>query len=78
MGDTNDAIETGIADLLAAREPKEFRAWQAEKVTLLVSAAFLLPLALVLFGLVLRVGGGAWLKRKVEDLAANASRRQGR
>jgi hypothetical protein len=78
MGDTNDAIATGIDDLLKAREPSEFKAWQAEKVTLAVSAAFLLPLGFVLLGLVLRLVGGAWLKPRLEDLAAHLSRRQRR
>lgn len=79
MGATNETIASGIDDLLTARAPQEFRACQTEKVTLVVAAAFLLPAALVLFALVVRLTiGRAWVERKLGDLAADVSRRRPR
>jgi hypothetical protein len=77
MGASNDDIAEGIEDLLAAREPGAFSAWQADKVTLLIAAAFQLPLALVLLGLVLRLTvGRAWSEQRLAGLAADLSRRR--
>lgn len=75
MGDTNQSIKSGIDDLLESREPKELRAWHAEKVPLLVAAAFQLPLAIILFSLVLRLTiFRDWNEQKGEEFAARMSR----
>lgn len=77
MGASNEDIAQGIQELLAAGEPGEYGAWQAEKVTLLVAAAFQLPMAFVLLGLVLRLTVGRfWTAEELQARAAKLSRRR--
>ena len=52
--DSNDSIESGISNLLASATPADFEARQAERVPLIVFAAFQIPLGIILFAGLLR------------------------
>ena len=55
LGRSHQEIAEGITDLVRAKVPATFRAWQGEKVPLLVGAAFLIPMALLLALALLRL-----------------------
>jgi len=55
MGQSNPALASGIQELLAAESPREFHAWMAEKVPLLVGTIFLAPAVLLVLALLLRI-----------------------
>jgi hypothetical protein len=77
MGLSNMELSTGIEGLLSADSPEQFHGWQAEKLPLLVATTFLLPAALLLFAVLLRVTvGRAWVEQRVADLEREASRRE--
>jgi hypothetical protein len=76
MGQSNDTLAGGIRDLLDGGAPREFHGWQGEKVALLAAAAFLLPAALILIALLVRiVVGRERVEARVAELEASALRR---
>jgi hypothetical protein len=71
LGRSNDDLAQDIELLLAADAPRELQAWQGEQVALMVAAAFLVPAALLLLGLVLRLVIPAELvERKLAEMEA--------
>jgi hypothetical protein len=79
MGESNSEIAAGINGLLTSPQPGEFHAHQAEKVTLAVAAAFLVPGGFILLGLVLRLMFGWYLTPdRVRKLSAEIRSRRGR
>jgi hypothetical protein len=55
LGRTIHDLRAGIQGLIDARAPEDYRAWTGDKVTLAVSAAFLVPAGMILLGLLLRL-----------------------
>jgi len=53
LGRTNEDLVNGIDGLLKADRPSAYRAWTADKTSLMVAGGFFVPLGFVLLGLVL-------------------------
>ena len=79
FGASNDDLAERVRALMDAETPSTFRAWQAEKMPILIGTVFLVPLGLVAVALLLRlVLPRSLLERKIADLERAAARRRPR
>jgi hypothetical protein len=77
LGKTPSDHRLGIQGLLDSDSPGTYRGWTGEKVTLIVSLAFLIPTGLLLLGLVLRLLiPRSFVEESVSALEAAAARRR--
>jgi len=77
LGHTLSQHRQGIQELIEASSPGTYHGWTAEKVTLTIMLAFLLPAGFILLGLVLRlVIPRSFVEKQLPALQAWAKRRR--